>query len=761
MNINAQSIRTSRRLCTLEESLDNIAFDVVGISETWKDGYGREILQKSGHTMLFSGGKFGRKGVGFIVAKHIVQYLTEFKPVSERSCYIDITINKIRIRLIQAYGPTTSSEDEEYEKFLEELKGQMEDKDGKRRTVIINGDFNAASGSRQHESEPCLGPYGYGTRNHRGQMLVDFCCANGLIIANSFSKQRAGRKWTWRTPNGANLKEYDLCLVRSKKIIKSTYAISKFNFSSDHRMVKVVLNMKNIKTKNYRRPQKLETDWPLYRALIERNEEELRGLSVTLKYQKICELLKNARETATVASAKEPRFSDETLKTFIIRSQLLSKTDARSQIQLVETNKMLRRMVANDIDQKKFQKYEKMVAARKINEKVSTSTMFEILKDNGEVTSNPEEIRRRVKMFYEELYKSSTQVARRNSTVTVKPPEVIESEVNHHLKRMKLSKAPGHDQVTNSMLRNSMPSILPHLQEIFTYIIYEKQIPPALADSITTLIPKKGDLRDVGNYRPISVLPATFKLLTRVILGRIQGTLEEAQPPEQAGFRRSYGTTEHIFNLHILFQKAREYNIQMYMVFIDFKKAYDSVEDATSSVKIHDQTTPVIIRRGVRQGCVLSPLLFNAVLEEVFKELEWEEKQDYGLPIDGKRITNLRYADDVVLIAKDKETMQKMVDELVESMIAEKTRLPRVTRIAWKRKVNWARKVAAPIKKDIVGDWTLVSSTNTEAYLAEKNMGRFHDATFLSYHQSFLVNFRQVTQLHLIGNERNLIYKCD
>ncbi|EGT31969.1 hypothetical protein CAEBREN_17600 [Caenorhabditis brenneri] len=60
---------------------------------------------------------------------------------------------------------------------------------------------------------------------------------------------------------------------------------------------------------------------------------------------------------------------------------------------------------------------------------------------------------------------------------------------------------------------------------------------------------------------------------------------------------------------------------------------------------------------------------------------------------------------------------------------------------------------AAPIKKDIVGDWTLVTSANTEAYLAEKNLGRFHDATFLACNQSFLVNFRQVTQLHLIGNE--------
>ncbi|PIC11825.1 hypothetical protein B9Z55_028821 [Caenorhabditis nigoni] len=88
--------------------------------------------------------------------------------------------------------------------------------------------------------------------------------------------------------------------------------------------------------------------------------------------------------------------------------------------------------------------------------------------------------------------------------------------------------------------------------------------------------------------------------------------------------------------------------------------------DAESNIKILDDLTPVTIKRGVRQGCVLSPLLFNAVLEQVFNSLQWDEKHEYSIGINGDRLTNLRYADDIALIAHDRDTMQKMVDELIQ-----------------------------------------------------------------------------------------------
>ncbi|EGT45955.1 hypothetical protein CAEBREN_11853 [Caenorhabditis brenneri] len=161
----------------------------------------------------------------------------------------------------------------------------------------------------------------------------------------------------------------------------------------------------------------------------------------------------------------------------------------------VETNKTLRIRIANYKERKKCQTNEKKVTAEKINQQISTPTLFECNSNgDGVVISNPDDVREMVKVFYENLYKSSAQVVLRESQITDNAPEVIETELNYNLKRTKLSRAPGHDQVTNSMLRNSMPSIVSHLQEVFNHVMDEKQIPPAFANSMTTLTLKKSDL---------------------------------------------------------------------------------------------------------------------------------------------------------------------------------------------------------------------------------------------------------------------------
>ena len=147
--------------------------------------------------------------------------------------------------------------------------------------------------------------------------------------------------------------------------------------------------------------------------------------------------------------------------------------------------------------------------------------------------------------------------------------------------------------------------------------------------------------------------------------------LDENQPREQAGFRSAYSTMDH---LHAL-KKANEYNLELCVGYIDYEKAFDSVEhkdlftalrkvgvnkgyvqllediytDATAKTHIENDVSKTInIERGVRQGDTISPKIFTTAMEDTFKKLNLQER---GLNVDGEKLTDFRFADDVALIA--------------------------------------------------------------------------------------------------------------
>uniref|UniRef100_A0A7I4YXJ4 Reverse transcriptase domain-containing protein n=1 Tax=Haemonchus contortus TaxID=6289 RepID=A0A7I4YXJ4_HAECO len=183
------------------------------------------------------------------------------------------------------------------------------------------------------------------------------------------------------------------------------------------------------------------------------------------------------------------------------------------------------------------------------------------------------------------------------------------------------------------------------------------------------------ELRSV--QRTITLLPVLCKLLTRCILARIRSTLEEAQPVEQAGFRRNFSTLDHIATCRRLIEASRGHRLPLVMTFIDYKKAFNSVEPLKVWEALEEQgveriyvdvlrecyshcTTVfhpfyndvvVAVWRGVRQGDPKSPNLFPACLEHVIRRCNC----DFGVNIDGVRLNHLRFADDIVLITDSPE----------------------------------------------------------------------------------------------------------
>ena len=100
---------------------------------------------------------------------------------------------------------------------------------------------------------------------------------------------------------------------------------------------------------------------------------------------------------------------------------------------------------------------------------------------------------------------------------------------------------------------------------------------------------KKGNRKDITNYRPICLLSNICKLFTKITTTRLEKKLDENQPREQAGFRSKYSTTDHIHAINQLKEKCSEYNIPLCVGFVDYEKAFDSVQTQEILTSLQEQ----------------------------------------------------------------------------------------------------------------------------------------------------------------------------
>ncbi|XGW34167.1 hypothetical protein V3C99_018187 [Haemonchus contortus] len=163
--------------------------------------------------------------------------------------------------------------------------------------------------------------------------------------------------------------------------------------------------------------------------------------------------------------------------------------------------------------------------------------------------------------------------------------------------------------------------------------------------------------------------------------------LDEYQPIEQTRFRKNFSCTGNIQAVTRLIERSREYRLPLALLFVDYKKAFDSVEinavsnalaqarvdpayvhlleqclsNTSTSIQLFERKLKIPVEKRVRQGDTISPELFTAALQYAMLNLDCEER---GYSVNGKNVNNLRSADDIVLISSNTAEMGKMVNEL-------------------------------------------------------------------------------------------------
>jgi hypothetical protein len=263
-------------------------------------------------------------------------------------------------------------------------------------------------------------------------------------------------------------------------------------------------------------------------------------------------------------------------------------------------------------------------------------------------------------------------------------------EVKKAIESANLGKACGSDNIPVEVLKNDTSVYFLHV--LFNACFNTGVIPTSWGKTVINPIPKSStaDPRDPLSYRGIALSSAMYKLYCSILNSRLSSWAEDNNKlhDEQNGFRRKRSTLDHISSLSSIVETRIKHKLSTFTAFIDFKKAYDFINRdmlwmrlqesgisgkmhraisslysfVSSSVRVNSLNTDWFeVRTGLRQGCILSPLLFNLYINDLITYLK---SFNVGIDIEGEKICILLYADDIVLLAENSNDLQCLLNAL-------------------------------------------------------------------------------------------------
>uniref|UniRef100_A0A4W2D3Q6 RNA-directed DNA polymerase n=1 Tax=Bos indicus x Bos taurus TaxID=30522 RepID=A0A4W2D3Q6_BOBOX len=313
---------------------------------------------------------------------------------------------------------------------------------------------------------------------------------------------------------------------------------------------------------------------------------------------------------------------------------------------------------------------------------------------NGMDLTEAEDIKKRWQEYTEQYKKDLHDPDNHDGVITHLEPDILECKVKCALGSITMNKASGGDGIPVELFQILKHDAVKVLHSICQQIWKTQQWPQDWKRSVFTPIPKKGNAKECSNYRTIALISHASKEMLKIIQARLQQYMNHELPDVQAGFRKGRGTRDQIANIRWITEKAREFQKNIYFCFIDYAKAFDCVDHnklwkILKEMGISDHLTCLLrnlyagqeeivrtrhgitdwfqIRKGVRQGCILSPCLFNFYAEYIMRNAGLDEAQA-GIKIPRRNINNLKYADDTTLmnVAESEEELKSLLMNVKE-----------------------------------------------------------------------------------------------
>ena len=567
--------------------------------------------------------------------------------------------------------------------------------------------------------------------NRNGELLRDTALECDMEITNIRFRKKTNKMWTYLSDGTLSKGQIDYILIRRKwkNSLKNTEAYNTFqSLGSDHRVVVCKVRVSFRKT---HRPQKrvhydysaLKTDKELQSkyAVEVRNRfsclvEEEDG--ATESYGKLVDAIEAANNSLLpkktrqrqIDPSSDPRVDSARRGLFLAKDRY-HQDPSEEKREEVATKKDLLKACYSEVEEEilkdKIRKVED--TADRCKNKESWNLVNEItgrtrsscgLIEGGSSAERLENWRK----HFSGLLGQPPSVPDANIPIrNIHPPLNIDTgpfsleELQLAKKQIVEGKAHGDDSISPEVMKRV--DIDDIILKFCNDALCDGQIPDQWKLSNIIPVPKKGDLTKTDNYRGISLTSIVSKTLNRMLLNRIKPSLEEVLRDNQNGFRPGRSTTSHILALRRIIEGAKAKNLKATMVFIDFKKAFDSVHRGLLTKILKAYGIPEIlveliaemytgtmakvitadgiteafdILAGVLQGDTLAPYLFIIVIDYIMTVAIDDEDSEYGFTlrparsrrIGSQKLADVEFADDVALITDTIEGAKLLLDRL-------------------------------------------------------------------------------------------------
>ena len=767
LNVASWNVRTlletkrsvGRPTAIVSRELGRYNIDIAALSETRILGESIISEDAGGYTFFMKGKPLGDKcyhGVGFAIRTKLVSCLEGKYPIgiNERLMTMCLPLDKFTLSIISAYAPTLASSDETKEEFYNKLSESIKSVPSCHKLLVM-GDFNARVGTDYDSWGKVIGRHGVGNENSNGTLLLSMCSQLELIITNTIFQQANRHKTTWMHPGTKEWHMIDYVITRQRDAgdVHHTRAMCGSCTWSDHRLVKCKLALHAKKPRHRCRLK------PVRKLNIDRLKSPECRSSLASKLQ---EAYASVNSTETSPAAVWDTFKKTTLK---VAEEVLGPPERKHRDWFDENDPLIKPLLdrLHDLHLKVIEDKDddrKAVDYRACKQQTQQSLRH--MKNTwwrGRAAVLQEAAdSRNYKTFYQELkavhgpqYKASPTVKSKDGVLLTEPSQVLDrwaehfkgvlnqdsqfdesvllefpqldinpsldalptlEEVTLSIKQLTSGKAPGADGIPPDIFKHGGTCIAEELLRLFTLIWEEGKVPQDFRDAdLVHLYKNKGDSKCCDNHRGISLLCIVGKIFARLQLNRLSDHIYNMGliPESQCGFRPGRGTVDMVFSLRQIQEKCRLYSVDLYLLFIDLTKAFDTINRPGLWAILEkigcpkrfiglirsfhdgmyvtvregtDRSKPFEVTSGTKQGCVLAPTLFS-IFFSVMLHVAFHDATD-GVDIHTRldrllgtmksshftaptkiqlyTIRDLLFADDCALAACSQEALQRLCD---------------------------------------------------------------------------------------------------